>query len=62
MKIQEQIINNENGTEYWKIYFELINERQLTLIEWEIINNQINKLIYEFNEQRNKTNGEGVVF
>jgi hypothetical protein len=57
MKIQEQIINNENGTEYWKIYFELINERQLTLIEWEIINNQINKLIYEFNEQRNKTNG-----
>ena len=56
MKIQEQIINNENGTEYWKIYFELINERQLTLIEWEIINNQINKLIYEFNEQRNKTN------
>ena len=56
MKIQEQIINNENGTEYWKIYFELTNERQLTLIEWEIINNQINKLIYEFNEQRKKIN------
>lgn len=57
MKIQEQIINNENGTEYWKIYFEFTNKRQLTLLQWEIINNQINKLIYEFNEQRNKTNG-----
>jgi hypothetical protein len=61
MKIQEQIINNENGTEYWKIYFEILNEKQLSLLEWEIINNQINKLIYEFNEQRNKTNGSGVV-
>jgi hypothetical protein len=61
MKIQEQIINNENGTEYWKIYFEISNERQLSLLEWEIINNQINKLIYEFNEQRNKTNCSGVV-
>jgi hypothetical protein len=61
MKIQEQIINNENGTEYWKIYFEILNKKQLSLLEWEIINNQINKLIYEFNEQRNKTNGSGVV-
>jgi hypothetical protein len=61
MKIQEQIINNENGTEYWKIYFEILNKKQLSLLEWEIINNQINKLIYEFNEQRNKTNGSGLV-
>jgi hypothetical protein len=61
MKIQEQIINNENGTEYWKIYFEILNEKQLSLLEWEIINNKINKLIYEFNEQRNKTNCSGVV-
>jgi hypothetical protein len=61
MKIQEQIINNENGTEYWKIYFEILNKKQLSLLEWEIINNQINKLINEFDEQRNKTNGSGVV-
>jgi hypothetical protein len=61
MKIQEQIINNENDTEYWKIYFEILNKKQLSLLEWEIINNQINKLIYEFNEQRNKTNGSGLV-
>jgi hypothetical protein len=61
MKIQEQIINNENGTEYWKIYFEILNEKQLSLLEYGIINNQINKLISEFNEQRNKTNCSGVV-
>lgn len=61
MKIQEQIINNENGTEYWKIYFEILNEKQLSLLEWGIINNQINKLINEFNEQRNKTDGSGLV-
>jgi hypothetical protein len=61
MKIQEQIINKENGTEYWKIYFEILNKKQLSLLEWEIINNQINKLIYEFNEQRNKKDSSGLV-
>ena len=61
MKIQEQIINKENGTEYWKIYFEILNKKQLSLLEWGIINNQINKLINEFNEQRNKTDGSGLV-
>jgi hypothetical protein len=51
MKIQEQIINIENGQQYWKIYFELINEKQLSLLEWELINNQINKMIFEFNKK-----------
>jgi hypothetical protein len=50
MKIQEQIINNQNGTEYWKIYFELINAKQLTLLEWELINNAINRMIHDFNQ------------
>lgn len=48
MKIQEQLINIENGTEYWKVYFELINDKQLTILQWELINNAINKMIYEF--------------
>lgn len=48
MKIQEQLINIENGTEYWKIYFVLTADNQLTLLEWELINNMINKMIYEF--------------
>ena len=55
MKIQEQIINNENATEYWKIYFELLNDRQLTLLEWELINNAINRMINDF-KQNNQTN------
>ena len=50
MKIQEQIINNQNGTEYWKIYFELVNHSQLTLLEWELINNAINRMIHDFNQ------------
>jgi hypothetical protein len=50
MKIQEQIINIENGVEYWKIYFELTNKKPLTSLEWELINNQINKMIYELNK------------
>lgn len=48
MKIQEQLINTENGTEYWKIYFELLNDKPLTKLQWELINNVINKMIYEF--------------
>jgi hypothetical protein len=50
MKIQEQIINVETGSQYWKIYFELTNKNQLTLSQWELINNQINKIIYELNK------------
>ena len=48
MKIQEQLINIENGAEYWKIYFELTADKQLTTLQWELINNVINKMIYEF--------------
>lgn len=48
MKIQEQLINIENGVEYWKIYFEFTADKQLTLLQWELINNMINKMIFEF--------------
>jgi hypothetical protein len=48
MKIQEQIINIENGQEYWKIYFELNNESPITSNQWELINNYINKMLQEF--------------
>ena len=59
MKIQEQLINIENGTEYWKIYFELLNDKPLTKLQWELINNVINKMIYEF---QNKQHEERKVF
>ncbi len=48
MKIQEQVINQEHGQEYWNIFFQLQSKKPLTILEWELINNQINKMIYEF--------------
>lgn len=51
MKIQEQLINAEQGQEYWNIFFQLQSKKPLTLLEWELINNQINKMIYEFEKR-----------
>jgi hypothetical protein len=45
MKIQEQFINNENGTTYWKIHFEVVNKNQLSISKYELINNLINSII-----------------
>lgn len=50
MKIQEHIINEKNGIEYWNIFFEIQNHRKLSLYEWESINNTINKMVYDFNK------------
>lgn len=49
MKIQEQIINEETGSSYWKIHFEIVNQRELTLSEWEVIKKSIDKIIDNFN-------------
>lgn len=54
MKIQEQIINIQDGTEYWKIHFEFINDKQLTTLQWELINNSINKMIHEFQNKQHE--------
>lgn len=54
MKIQEQLINFQDGTAYWKIYFEFMNDKQLTLLQWELINNAIDKMIYEFKNKQNE--------
>lgn len=48
MKIQEQLINVQDGSEYWKVYFEFINDKQLTTLQWELIRNAIDKMIYDF--------------
>ena len=48
MKIQEQFVDNENGQQYWKIYFEFLSTKQLTIEQFELINNKINKMINEF--------------
>lgn len=48
MKVQEQIVDIENGLEYWTIYFEFLSTKQLSIEQWELINNKINKMINEF--------------
>ena len=53
MKIQEQFINIAKDTEYWKVYFEFINEKQLTKLQWELINNMIKKMLYEIENGNN---------
>ena len=51
MTIQEQIINQENGTEYWKIYFEFQSIRPLTRYEWDLIQEKINIIFFEIQKQ-----------
>ena len=48
MKIQEQVINNESGTEYWNVFFQFQTKKPLTIKEWESINNQIKEFINDF--------------
>jgi hypothetical protein len=42
MKISEHIISNENGTEYFNIFFKVSNETDLTFEQY----NEIETLIY----------------
>lgn len=52
MKTQEAVIDHEKGTQYWNIFFQVQTKNPLTKIEWELINNQINKMIYEFEKKQ----------
>ncbi len=45
MRTQEEIINYENGSVYYKIYFEMTSERMLSQEEYNKINLEISKLI-----------------
>jgi hypothetical protein len=48
MTIQEQIINQENGAEYWKIHFEKIKKTPLTIIQYQQISDVIDQMIFQF--------------
>jgi len=48
MTIQEQIINQENGTEYWKIHFEKIKKTQLTWEQYQQISDVIDRMLFQF--------------
>jgi hypothetical protein len=51
MKISEHIISNENGTEYFNIFFKVSNETDLTFEQY----NEIETLIYKkLNDYKNE--------
>jgi hypothetical protein len=45
MKISEHIINEENGTEYFKIYFEVYDIKDISLKKYKEIQLEIEKLL-----------------
>jgi hypothetical protein len=51
MKISEHIISNENGTEYFNIFFKVSNQTDLTFEQY----NEIKYLIYKkLNDYKNE--------
>jgi len=51
MKISEHIISNENGTEYFNIFFKVSNQTDLTFEQY----NEIEYLIYKkLNDYKNE--------
>ena len=52
-KTSTKFMNFANGSEYYKIYFELIEAEDLNFEEWQEINHKIQDLYYEIKE-RNK--------
>jgi hypothetical protein len=56
MKISERIISNAHGTEYYNIFFEIVNGKDITRKQYQEIEYLISKKIKEFNEINNKIN------
>ena len=51
MKIQEQVVIKDRGQMYWNIFFEFQSIRALTKLEWDLIYNKIDKMIYELEKK-----------
>ena len=50
MKISEKIINTPNGSEYYNIFFEIVNGKDITTKQYIEIEYIIQQKIEEFNE------------
>ena len=51
MKISEHIINQEQREEYFKIFFEIPSNKDITYRQYQEIEDLIYKKILEFNEK-----------
>jgi len=47
MKISEHIVSNENGTEYFNIFFRISNPTDITLEQYKEIEYLIYKKLYD---------------
>ena len=50
MKVSEKIINTPNGSEYYNIFFEIVNVQDITTKQYIEIDYLIQQKIREFNE------------
>jgi len=56
MKISERIISNAHGTEYYNIFFEIVNGKDITTKQYNEIMYLISEKIKEFNEINKQVN------
>jgi hypothetical protein len=64
MKISEHIISNENGTEYFDIFFKVSNQTDLTLEQYKEIEYLIYKKLYDYKSEKQikKTHNSTIEF
>jgi len=56
MKISERIISDAYGTEYYNIFFEIVNRKDITRKQYQEIKYIIQQKINEFNEINKQVN------
>ena len=56
MKVSEKIINWSQGSEYYNIFFEIVNGKDITKKQYNEINYIIQEKIKEFNEINKQIN------
>jgi hypothetical protein len=56
MKVSEKIINWSQGSEYYNIFFEIVNGKDITKKQYNEINYLIQQKIKEFNEINKQVN------
>ena len=55
MKISEHCISRENGTEYYKIIFNIYNKKDVSQTDYNRIQYMIEEELYKIEQQKNPT-------
>ena len=54
MKTQEQIVSNDNGTSFWRLYWETTLPNSITVEQWLEVQEYIDSKTLEFITEKNK--------